>query len=108
MYHTQGKCTKMDDPIHLEKFNHNCSVELKVSSDKFKHTRSQQLDFFLVLDLEGKVEILEFPVLMLDANTLDVVDVFHRFVRPSAMSEQRIMQYIEGKYGKLGVDRYSI
>ncbi|XP_052176959.1 uncharacterized exonuclease domain-containing protein At3g15140 isoform X2 [Diospyros lotus] len=96
---------RMDDPIHLEKFNHNCSVELKVSSDKFKHTRSQQLDFFLVLDLEGKVEILEFPVLMLDANTLDVVDVFHRFVRPSAMSEERTMQYIEGKYGKLGVDR---
>ncbi|CAL5393477.1 unnamed protein product [Camellia sinensis] len=105
LYFTQGKCTMMNDPIHLEKFNHNCSGELKVSSPMVKQTRSQQLDFFLVLDLEGKVEILEFPVLMLDAKTMDVVDMFHRFVRPSAMSEQRINEYIEGKYGKIGVDR---
>ncbi|GFZ12424.1 polynucleotidyl transferase, ribonuclease H-like superfamily protein [Actinidia rufa] len=95
----------MDDPTHLEKFNHNCSGELEVNSAKLKQTRCQQLDFFLVLDLEGKVEILEFPVLMLDAKTMEVVDIFHRFVRPSAMSEQRINEYIEGKYGKLGVDR---
>lgn len=32
--------------------------------------------------------------------------VYHRFVRPTAMSEQRITEYIEGKYGKFGVDRY--
>lgn len=72
----------MDDPTHLERFNHSCSEELKISAAvaaKFKETSSQQLDFFLVLDLEGKVEILEFPVLMLDAKTMDVVDVFHRF-----------------------------
>lgn len=31
---------------------------------------------------------------------------FCRFVRPSQMSEQRINEYIEGKYGKFGVDRY--
>ncbi|XP_057474857.1 uncharacterized exonuclease domain-containing protein At3g15140 [Actinidia eriantha] len=105
LYYTQGKCTKIDDPTHLEKFNHNCSGELEVNSAKLKQTRCQQLDFFLVLDLEGKVEILEFPVLMLDAKTMEVVDIFHRFVRPSAMSEQRINEYIEGKYGKLGVDR---
>ncbi|CAH9142074.1 unnamed protein product, partial [Cuscuta epithymum] len=36
---------------------------------------------------------------------MDVVDFFHRFVRPSKMSEQRINEYIEGKYGKIGVDR---
>lgn len=30
---------------------------------------------------------------------------FHRFVRPSRMSERRINEYIEGKYGKFGVDR---
>ena len=69
----------MDDPTHLEKFNHNCSGELEVNSAKLKQTRCQQLDFFLVLDLEGKVEILEFPVLMLDAKTMEVVDIFHRF-----------------------------
>lgn len=30
---------------------------------------------------------------------------FLRFVRPSRMSEKRINEYIEGKYGKFGVDR---
>lgn len=105
LYYTQGKCTKMDDSFHLEKFNHDCSRDLEVNIAELKHIRSQNLDFFLVLDLEGKVEILEFPVLMINAKTLDVMDFFHRFVRPSEMSEQRINEYIEGKYGKFGVDR---
>ncbi|CAK9175252.1 unnamed protein product [Ilex paraguariensis] len=105
LYYTQGKCTKMDDPIHLESFNHDCSREFRLSAAEFKKLRSQQLDYFLVLDLEGKVEILEFPVLMVDARNMQVVDLFHRFVRPSAMSEQRLNEYIEGKYGKIGVDR---
>ncbi|KAK3028391.1 hypothetical protein RJ639_039601 [Escallonia herrerae] len=118
LYYTQGKCTKcprvgngyvekshMDDPTHLESFNHNFSGELKLNVAEFKNMLSQQLDFFLVLDLEGKVEILEFPVLMVDAKTMDVVDFFHRFVRPSQMGQQRIDEYIEGKYGKIGVDR---
>ncbi|GAV85440.1 LOW QUALITY PROTEIN: hypothetical protein CFOL_v3_28876, partial [Cephalotus follicularis] len=95
---------QMDDPIHLEKFNHNCSMDLQVNADDLEHKPSQDFDFFLVLDLEGKVEILEYPVLVLDAKTLDIVD-FHRFVRPTAMSEQRINQYIEGKYWKFRVNR---
>ncbi|XP_062169696.1 uncharacterized exonuclease domain-containing protein At3g15140 [Alnus glutinosa] len=105
LYYTQGKCTMMDDAIHLERFNHDCSRDLGVNIAKLKCLRSQNLDFFLVLDLEGRVEILEFPVLMINAKTMDVVDLFHRFVRPSEMSEQRINEYIEGKYGKFGVDR---
>ncbi|KAL4619728.1 hypothetical protein ACB092_06G101300 [Castanea dentata] len=105
LYYTQGKCTKMDDAIHLEKFNHDCSRDLEVNIAELKHICSQNLDFFLVLDLEGRVEILEFPVLMINAKTMDVMDFFHRFVRPSEMSEQRINEYIEGKYGKFGVDR---
>ncbi|KAK3035002.1 hypothetical protein RJ639_033380 [Escallonia herrerae] len=105
LYYTQGKCTKMDDPTHFESFNHNFSGELKLNVAEFKNMLSQQLDFFLVLDLEGKVEILEFPVLVVDAKTMDVVDFFHRFVRPSQMGQQRIDEYIEGKYGKIGVDR---
>lgn len=32
--------------------------------------------------------------------------IYRRFVRPTAMNEQRIREYIEGKYGKFGVDRY--
>lgn len=95
----------MDDPFHLEKFSHDCSRDLQVNATSIEKKCSQNKDFFLVLDLEGKVEILEFPVLLMDAKTLRVVDFFHRFVRPSEMSEQAINKYIEGKYGKFGVDR---
>ncbi|EEF39109.1 uncharacterized exonuclease domain-containing protein At3g15140 [Ricinus communis] len=105
LYFTHGKCTKMDDPTHLEVFNHDCSRDLPVNAADFKRKRPQDFEFFLVFDLEGKVEILEFPVLIIDAKTMAFVDLFHRFVRPSAMSEQRINEYIENKYGKFGVDR---
>ncbi|KAF3667912.1 putative E3 SUMO-protein ligase MMS21-like [Capsicum annuum] len=121
LYFTQGKCTKMDDPMHIDKFNHNCSLEFMQNAARLENLRQQEFEYFLVLDLEGKVEILEFPVLLFDAKTLDVVDLFHRrsgvqalekasgrnarFVRPTKMHEERINQYIEGKYGKLGVDR---
>ena len=70
----------MDDAIHLEKFNHDCSRDLEVNIAELKHIRSQNLDFFLVLDLEGRVEILEFPVLMINAKTMDVMDFFHRLI----------------------------
>ncbi|XP_013638787.1 PREDICTED: uncharacterized exonuclease domain-containing protein At3g15140 [Brassica oleracea var. oleracea] len=105
LYYTHGKCTKMDDPAHLEVFNHNCSKELPVTAADLEGKKPQEFDFFLVLDLEGKVEILEFPVLIVDARTMQVVDLFHRFVRPTKMSEQAINKYIEGKYGEVGVDR---
>ncbi|XP_022717746.1 uncharacterized exonuclease domain-containing protein At3g15140 [Durio zibethinus] len=105
LYYTQGKCTQMDDSIHLEKFNHDCSRDLQVNATDSDKKCSQDVDFLLVLDLEGKVEILEFPVLLMDAKSLGLVDFFHRFVRPSKMSEQAINKYIEGKYGEIGVDR---
>ncbi|XP_009603179.1 uncharacterized exonuclease domain-containing protein At3g15140 isoform X2 [Nicotiana tomentosiformis] len=95
----------MDDPMHIDKFNHNCSLEFMQNAAGLENLRKQELEYFLVLDLEGKVEILEFPVLLFDAKTMDVVDLFHRFVRPTKMHEERINEYIEGKYGKLGVDR---
>ncbi|KAK7342703.1 hypothetical protein VNO80_25659 [Phaseolus coccineus] len=105
LYHCQGKCAKMDDPIHLETFNHDCSSELQVDIAELNKIRPQNLDYFLVLDLEGRVEILEFPVLMISAKTLQVEDIFHRFVRPSKMGERRINEYIENKYGKFGVHK---
>lgn len=95
----------MDDVAHIEKFSHDCSSDLQVDAADIESKCSQELDFLLVLDLEGKVEILEFPVLIIDAKTLGVIDVFHRFVKPTKMSGQAIDDYIEGKYGKFGVDR---
>ncbi|KAH0448778.1 hypothetical protein IEQ34_022578 [Dendrobium chrysotoxum] len=105
LYYTQGKCTKMDDASHLGKFNHNYLVDLQPDASELCNLRPQDIDYLLVLDLEGKVEILEFPVVMIETKTMDFVDSFHRFVRPTGMSEQRVGQYIDGKYGKMGVDR---
>ncbi|KAF5201496.1 Eri1 exoribonuclease [Thalictrum thalictroides] len=105
LYYTHGKCTKMDDPFHVEMFDHDCSLGLEVDVHALEGLQSQQFDYLLVLDLEGKVEILEFPVIMIDLKTLRFVDFFHRFVRPVKMDEQRVNEYIEGKYGKIGVDR---
>ncbi|KAL0353791.1 UNVERIFIED_CONTAM: putative exonuclease domain-containing protein [Sesamum angustifolium] len=92
LYYTQGKCTKLLGGAWGKYFG-------------VKESPEQEFDYFLVLDLEGKVEILEFPVLLFDVKTMDVVDAFHRFVRPTKMSERRINEYIEGKYGSFGVDR---
>jgi len=69
----------MDDRPHLDKFSHSCSEPLEANIAKSKNLRSQNVDFFLVLDLEGKIEILEFPVVLVDAKTMEVVNLFHRF-----------------------------
>lgn len=80
-------------------------MDLQVNASNVSNLKAQDLDYVLVLDLEGKVEILEFPVVMIDTRTMEFVDSFHRFVRPTQMSEQRVDEYIEGKYGKFGIDR---
>lgn len=72
---------QMDDQTHLKAFNHSFP-ELNTKRFDLKQAQPQEFDFFLVLDLEGKVEILEFPVLMIDAKTLKLVDFFHRLFIP--------------------------
>jgi len=47
--------------------------------------RSQHLRYLLVLDLEGKDEIIEFPVIALDTWELREVGRFQRFVRPQPL-----------------------
>lgn len=95
----------MDDAFHVSKFGHDWTCGLGLDGSRVKNLQAQEHDFFLVLDLEGKVEILEFPVMLFDAKAMTVIDVFHRFVRPMKMKEQRINEYIEGKYGEIGIDR---
>ncbi|KAK1286706.1 putative exonuclease domain-containing protein [Acorus calamus] len=104
LYHTHGKCTRLNDAFHVARFNHDIASDLCV--DGFVESRlvPQNLDYLLVLDLEGKVEILEFPVVMIDARTMSFAGSFHRFVRPVRMSEKRINEYVKGKYGRMGVD----
>lgn len=69
----------MDDSMHLEKFNHNHSLDLQVNASKLSNLKTQDLDHVLILDLEGKVEILEFPVVMIDTRTMEFIDSFHRY-----------------------------
>ncbi|KAB2095740.1 hypothetical protein ES319_A01G060500v1 [Gossypium barbadense] len=95
LYFTQGKCTQMDDPSHLEKFNHDCSRDLQVNGTDIEKKRSQNVDFLLVIDLEGKVEILEFPVLLIDAKSLSLVDFFHRVWHDTAQPFKEVMQQFE-------------
>ncbi len=49
--------------------------------EKKEERKEQIVDYFLVLDLEGKQEILEFPVAIVSAKTLEVEDFFHRSAR---------------------------
>lgn len=75
---------QMEDELHLSRFSHELP-DMAVRPDDLAKVKPQPFDFFLVLDLEGMVEILEFPVLLVDAKTLQVVDRFHRYahrIRP--------------------------
>eukprot|EP00897_Mesotaenium_endlicherianum_P005256 jgi/Mesen1/4759/ME000242S03930 len=102
-YFTQNACSKMADEEHTRRYSH-AFPEMAVRPSDLKGVRSQPFDRLLVLDLEGRVEILEFPVLLLDTRTLQVVDRFHRFVRPVKMPVQRQREYIKGKYGRSKLD----
>lgn len=108
LYFAQGMCTKTDDPVHLDSFDHRCSTYLRghiVDEESLRRLRVQYVDYFLVLPSEGEIEMLEFPVLAIDARS-EFFDVFHRFVRPPGMSEQEVNQCVEARYSdKLGVDR---
>ncbi|XP_024527693.1 uncharacterized exonuclease domain-containing protein At3g15140 isoform X1 [Selaginella moellendorffii] len=105
LYFTQNRCQYMDSPEHLEKFSHTFPELDPVVLDAARPLPRQPFDKFLVLDLEGKVEILEFPVVLLDAKTLTVVDRFHRFVRPCELKGSRLQAYIAGKYGRWKLER---
>lgn len=69
----------MNDATHLEKFSHSLAVDLPVNVSATDKVKPQKLDYLLILDLEGKVEILEFPVVMIDAQSMEFVDSFHRY-----------------------------
>lgn len=52
----------------------------------------QDFDYFLILDFEATcdrdkqpepMEIIEFPVLKMNARTMGIEDIFHRYVRPT-------------------------
>lgn len=69
----------MEEAQHTDKFSHTYP-ECKVRATDVKRVRKQPFEYYLVLDLEGMVEILEFPVVMVNSQTLEVVDRFHRYI----------------------------
>ncbi|XP_074343637.1 putative exonuclease domain-containing protein At3g15140 [Apium graveolens] len=101
LYFTQGCCTMMDEGTHMNTHTHSF-MDLDTKCSDLKNVEPQHFDYFLVLDLEGNIEILEFPVMMIDAKTLELVDFFHRFVRPRKI-RKRIDPYVEQHYGKYGI-----
>jgi len=65
--------------------------------------KEQPFDYYLIFDLEGQVEIVEFPVLLFNAKTLEVSSIFHKYIRPTKMSSEHLQNMITGKYGKWGL-----
>lgn len=67
---------------------------VKYHPPKFNYVESltEKLDYFLVLDFEGVInkdpgspdvmEIIEFPVLKINARTLETESIFHTYVQP--------------------------
>ena len=67
------------------------STFLKIMSQKKNVIKPQSFKYFCVLDFEANCqqgkrldpqEIIEFPCLMVDANTFEVIDTFHEYVKP--------------------------
>lgn len=59
--------------------------------------KNQSYQYLAVLDLEGKEEIIEFPVIVLDTTTLEVAGRFHRWVKPVRLFEEQAKIYPRGQ-----------
>ncbi|KAI1284872.1 ERI1 exoribonuclease 3 [Halotydeus destructor] len=71
--------------------NNNSYTSKKNTSMRRSRNVEQTIEFFLVLDLEATcdspsqpdpMEVIEFPVLMVNSSTFRVESAFHSFVRP--------------------------
>lgn len=69
-----------------------------------KQKPKQPFDYYLVLDLEGKEEVLEFPVLMFNSETLNVDNTFHCYVRPTKMAQSKTRSIVANKYGSMNAE----
>lgn len=94
-------CWKLE-PIYKEADNLQlCLIWFSFHSELFHLLWSMSLILIILLliIISKSCRILLLIILLLIT--------LYRFVRPSEMSEHRINEYIEGKYGKIGVDRYA-
>jgi len=81
--------------------------EYHVKNEPKKDIKNQPFDSYLILDFEGKQEIIEFPVLLFDPKKMEVISQFHRYVKPAKIEEEKLNAMIKGKYGRWGLaDQY--
>jgi len=62
----------------------SCVTPTETSNDTWQ---VQPFEYFVVFDLAGQEEIIEFPVIVVDATTLNEVGRFHRWIRPVQLFE---------------------
>lgn len=76
----------------VSKYTSNWFSQLIPMQNNAKQFHEQNFDYFLILDFEATcdsprqiypMEIIEFPVLKINAKTFEVEDEFHRYVRPT-------------------------
>lgn len=67
---------QMEEKEYMDRFNY-VYFNFKVRLVDFKRVKEQLFEFYLVLDLEGMVEILEFFVFLVDVKIFEVVDWFY-------------------------------
>lgn len=80
--------------------------ELKKEEDmRLKDLPQQPFDYYLIFDLEGKEEIIEFPVVLFNPKTLKIEAEFHRYVKPCQIPKYRLDRIIKGKYGSFPPDK---
>ncbi|CAG8852829.1 31149_t:CDS:2, partial [Gigaspora margarita] len=84
----EGSGLELPSPYSFCYLNSNCSV-----IQTHNLNRTQPFQYYLCFDVEAtceqgggfdyKNEIIEFPVLLIESKTFNVVDVFHSYVKPS-------------------------
>lgn len=75
----------------LRKRLKNYYKKKKLAKARIRHIQKTNFDFFAVIDFEAtceennidfKHEIIEFPIVLVDLDTMEVGDTFHEYVRP--------------------------
>src|SRR5689334_2459313 len=70
----------------------------------------KNLDYYLILDLEGKTDILEFPVILVEIKNkkISIKDIFHEYVIPvkfiEIYGEDEYKKLINRKYYKMNLE----
>lgn len=64
----------------------------------------QPFDYYCILDIEGKKEIIEFPVFLLNSKTGQTEAKFHHYVIPCKIPKEDVKNIIRSKYGKFPED----